>query len=72
MTTADPDPKGFATPEQAAVASFPPNASARVVRVEPIDEEKVDVIVDTEPSHPMRVHCERHGDSWYEAGEIVE
>jgi hypothetical protein len=65
-------PLGFATPEQAAVASFPPSASARVVRVEVKDATHVDVIVDTEPSHLMRVHCQRRGNNWYEAGEIVE
>lgn len=64
--------EGHARPEDAALASYPPTAHARVIRVEPIGEAQVDVIVDTWPSHPMRVHCRRRGSLWYETGDIVE
>jgi hypothetical protein len=60
----DGDP-GSPTPEQAAVESFPPLAKARVVRVLKVDDRYVQVIVDTEPSHQMRVHCEKSGELWY-------
>jgi hypothetical protein len=64
--------EGHARPEDAALASYPPKAHARVISVEPIDEAQVDVIVDTWPSHPMRVHCHRRGSLWYETGDIVK
>ena len=63
---------GYARPEDAALASYPPKACARVIRVEAIDEAQVDVIVDTEPSHLMRVYCRRRGGLWYDDGDIVE
>ena len=63
---------GHARPEDAALASYPPNAHARVIRVEAINQARADVIVDTRPSHPMRVFCLRRGGLWYETGDIVE
>jgi hypothetical protein len=62
----------YSSPEEAAISSYPPAASARVVRVEPLDDRHVDVIVDTNPSHLMRVHCEMEGGTWYVTGDIVE
>ncbi len=59
-------------PEEAAVASFPVTTQARVMRTEELGPTRVDVIVDTVPTHPMRVHCEKIGNLWYEAGDIVE
>lgn len=61
-----------ATPEEAALASYSPAAGAFVVRTEPIDPSRVDVIVDFATSHPMRCHCELTPDGWVEAGDIVE
>lgn len=63
---------GFASPGEAALASYSPAAKAHVVRVESIDDSSVDVIVDTEPSHPMRVHCALTERGWVEMGDIVE
>jgi hypothetical protein len=34
--------------------------------------DRIDVIVDTRPSHPMRVHCVREGTGWVTVGDIVE
>lgn len=50
------------------MSSFPVAAALRIVRVEPVDDPHVEVIVDTEPSHPMRVHCELDGGGWYVMG----
>ena len=64
---------GYATPEEAAVASFPEAAGAHVIRLEYSYNPSIAyVIVDTEPSHLMRVNCLRRGDLWYEVGDIVE
>ena len=49
----------YSSPEEAAISSYPSAASARVVRVEPLDDGHVDVIVDSDPSYLMRVHCGR-------------
>jgi hypothetical protein len=65
-------PEGFSTPEAAALASYSASAQARVVRVERMTDDRVDVIVDTEPSHPMRVHCRLVEGSWHDFGDIVE
>ena len=46
--------------------------AARVLRVERLSDDRVDVIVDTEPSHPMRVHCRLVEGSWQDFGDIVE
>lgn len=54
------------------MATFPPPASARVMRVEEFEENWVDVIVDTKHSHPMRVHCERLGETWFVSSEKNE
>ena len=62
----------WVTPEEAALASYSDPAGAFVVRTEVISDEQVDVIVDTDPSHPMRVHVVREDDGWVEAGDIVE
>ena len=45
-------PEGYPTPEAAALASYSAAAQARVVRVEGVGSDRVDVIIDTEPSHP--------------------
>jgi hypothetical protein len=59
-------------PEDAALASFPESAGARLLWVEPVDDSSVLVHVDTEPSHPMQVSCRRYGELWYEIGDSVE
>lgn len=62
----------YATPEAAAVSSYPPAAGAHVMRTEFIDTDHVDVIIDFASSHPMRCHCERTIEGWIEVGDIVE
>jgi hypothetical protein len=64
--------RGFGTPEAAALSGYSASSGAYVVRKEVISDNRVDVIVDTDPSHTMRVHCDREGDLWFEAGDIVE
>ena len=56
--------EGFATPEEAALASFPELALARVLKVKRRGDTRAEVLVDTEPSHPMLVYCERDGEQW--------
>jgi hypothetical protein len=63
---------GHATPEEAALSSYSAAAQARVVRVERLNDERVDVIVDTDPSHPMRVHTYMERGRWHDGGDIVE
>jgi hypothetical protein len=63
---------GFPTPEAAALASYSAAAQARVARVERLSDDRVDVIIDTEPSHPMRVHCRLVDGAWHDFGDIVE
>jgi hypothetical protein len=62
-------PRGFKTPEEAALASLPPRARAHLLRVEPIDDSHVDVLVATDE---MRVHCERHEELWYALGDNTD
>jgi hypothetical protein len=60
---------GFSSPEEAALAGWPAAAHARVLRVERLSASRVDVIVDTEPSHRMRVYCVKEGGLWYVDGD---
>jgi hypothetical protein len=64
--------EGYPSPEAAALASYSEAARPRVIRVERFGNDRVDVIIDTEPSHPMRVHCRLVDGSWHEFGDIVE
>jgi hypothetical protein len=66
--------RGFETPEEAALSGWHNVASAQahVVRVEVLDEDHVDVIVDTVPSHPMRNHTFRAEGRWHDGAEGVE
>jgi len=57
--------RGFSSPEEAALAGWPAAAHARVLRVERRSASRVDVIVDTEPSHRMRVYCVKKGSLWF-------
>jgi hypothetical protein len=63
---------GFDAAEQAALSSSSATANARVLRTEVIDTDHVDVIVDTEPSHPMRCHSFRSNGRWHDGGDITE
>jgi hypothetical protein len=63
---------GFPTPEEAALAGYSPVARARVLRVERLNDSFVHVIIDTEPSHTMRVYCERFDGYWYDMGDAAE
>ncbi|MGH9128445.1 MAG: hypothetical protein ACRDY2_05645 [Acidimicrobiales bacterium] len=66
--------QGYDTPEEAALSGWAPVSQARVVRtrVHPLDPDRVDVIVDTEPSHLMRVFTVRHGEQWMDTGDASE
>lgn len=59
----DEQERAHASPEEAALGGWPPEARARVVKVI-ADEYEAIVIVDTEPSHPMQVHCCRTPTGW--------
>jgi hypothetical protein len=59
---------GFEKPEEAALASWPETAKARVVGMK-IKSDTAVVLVDTEPSHPMHAYCERRGDRWFFVGD---
>ena len=63
---------GFSSPEQAALAGWPATAHARVLRVERLSASRVDVIVDTEPSHRMRVYCVKENGLWFVHGDISD
>jgi len=63
---------GFPTPEEAALDSYSPAARARVLRVERLNDSFVHVIIDTEPSHTMRVYCKRFDGYWYDMGDAAE
>ena len=74
--TVDPDGApsvdAFPTAEEAALASYSAASEAFVVRVEPQGPGRTDVIVDTNPSHPMRAHCFLTDGGWVWGGDIVE
>jgi hypothetical protein len=57
--------RGYLTPEEAALSSYSAAAGAFVVRVT-TDENVAQLEVDTDPSHPYFITCERHGGLWYE------
>jgi hypothetical protein len=79
---------GYASPEEAAIAGYPPTARARAVSVRslgriPVLEpgvravtegkfsgagEWVEVIIDTDPTHPGKVKCFEENGLWYEWG----
>jgi hypothetical protein len=65
------DESGFDTPEEAALSGWSPVSKPRVVKRLRGSEVSVWIVVDTEPSHPMRVHCERIGGRWFWTGDIT-
>jgi hypothetical protein len=58
--------RGYETPEECALAGWTPEWHARVIETEYASPALAYVLVDTEPSHPMSVTCERRGGEWYE------
>lgn len=54
---------GFQSPEEAALGSWPPGAKARVLEGSQHRDDAV-VLIDTEPSHPVRVYGEPEGGLW--------
>lgn len=56
------DPTGFDTPEDAALSGWPPPAMARVIDLRFENPSRARVLIDTTPSHPMLVTCDRDGD----------
>ena len=63
---------GFPTPAEAAFHSYSPVARARVLRVKRLNDSFVHVIIDTEPSHTVRLYCKRFGGYWYDMGHAEE
>jgi hypothetical protein len=61
------DPFGFASPEDAALATWNSATSARprVVSVE-VRGDRAEVVIDTQPSHPDYVYCVRREGRWFE------
>ena len=63
---------GYATPEEAALASYPVQAGARVLstRVDGLDH--VMVVVEVDPGGHGRIceFCERHNGQWFDVGHI--
>ncbi|MCA1696404.1 MAG: hypothetical protein LC749_17735 [Actinobacteria bacterium] len=57
--------EGYRTPEEAALSGWPSAARARVLRVS-VRKDRATVLVDTVPSHPMRILCERRSDGLWE------
>jgi hypothetical protein len=58
--------EGFATPEDPTLAEWAdiPQAEARVISVEYVDDDHAVVVTDTVPSHPMWNYCERSRAGW--------
>ena len=58
---------GHSTPQEAALAGWAANRSARahIVSVD-VRGDRAEVIVDTEPSYPDWVYCVRRDDGWHE------
>jgi hypothetical protein len=54
----------YRTPEEAALAEWPPSAGARVIRVEDRTDDHAVVITDTDPSHPYRNQCRKTPAGW--------
>ena len=64
----DDDDDGYPTPEDAALSGWTstPGANAHVVSVRMHGDRSAEVIVDTEPSHPMSTRVDRsdHDGLW--------
>lgn len=56
--------EGFDSPEEAVLSGWGPVSRARAVEVRVERSDSVYVVVDAEPSHPLRVHCERINGRW--------
>jgi hypothetical protein len=54
----------FATPEEAALSAWDSTAKAFVVSKRLVGENVAEVVVDTSPSRPVVVRCERFGSGW--------
>ena len=59
---------GFESPEEAALATWAnsPEAHARIVSVD-VRGDRAEVVIDTDPSYPDYVYCQRRVDGWHEA-----
>lgn len=62
---------GFETPEEAAVSGWPEAAKPRILEVVRVRDDVVNVLVDTEPSHPMWVRCERGVSGWEWVSDVT-
>jgi len=62
---------GFDTPEEAALSGWTSVSKPRVIKRLRGSDVSVWIIVDTEPSHPMRVHCERVDGRWFWTEDVT-
>ncbi len=60
------DEVGFASPEEASLATYPPAANARVIRVDRKGHSHAVVVIETDPPYRYFIHVSRVGDLWYE------
>jgi hypothetical protein len=65
VRVADDGESGFDTPEEAALKGWSSVSKPRVITRLQASEVSVWIIVDTEPSHPMRVRCARVDGRWF-------
>lgn len=60
----------FESPEAAALSGWAPAAKAHVLRTDHLSERSATVHVDTVPSHPMAVSCERTDRGWIWTSDV--
>jgi hypothetical protein len=60
----------FDSPEAAALSGWPAAAQARVLRTRFLTERRAEVLVDTVPSHPLAVFCERSDRGWIWTSDV--
>ena len=65
-------PDGYDTAEEAALSGWAPTAEAFVVRTEYESDDVVYVFVDSVPSHPMKVTCERRAAGWLAVSDVSD
>ena len=58
---------GYPTPEEAALANYPPSAHARAVTTK-VRGRKATVVIETDPSYKYVVYCRKDGDLWFDNG----
>ena len=62
---------GYDTPEEAALSGWTPEWRAYVIDTRYESEDRARVLVDTIPSHPMEVTCQRTAGKWDWVSDIT-